>query len=36
MPDFMLIGVLIALTVAWKIRDNELMEARREARSQIR
>mgnify|MGYP003628806390 CR=1 FL=1 len=24
MPDFMIIGILFALLIAWKIRDNEL------------
>jgi hypothetical protein len=28
MPDFMIQGILLALMIAWKIRDNELREAR--------
>jgi hypothetical protein len=28
MPDFMIIGILFALLIAWKIRDDELRQER--------
>ncbi len=36
MPDFMIIGMLIACAIAWKIRDSEIRVQRRKAPPVVR